>query len=105
VPRTYRVIIFDQAFSDIDHIVEYVSTDSPQNAANVIGMLLNAIHSLTEFPHRFAVLEARRDPALAVRSMPVSSFVVYYRIDDRLGVVRVLGVSHGSRRRPRRFRP
>jgi plasmid stabilization system protein ParE len=55
-------------------------------------------------PHRYKVHEHRKDPSLAVRSMPVPPFIVYYRVDDVRLSVRVLSVRHGARRQPRRFK-
>jgi plasmid stabilization system protein ParE len=36
--------------------------------------------------------------------MPVSPFIVYYRVDDKRGAVRILTVRHGARRQPQRWK-
>jgi hypothetical protein len=54
-------------------------------------------------PHRYRVVQGASRPMRAVRRMPVPPFLVYYRIDDTTHVVRILTITHGSRRQPRRF--
>jgi len=54
-------------------------------------------------PRRYRVVGGSRQPKRAVRRMPVSSYLVYYRIDDDQQVVRILSVWHGARRQPKRF--
>jgi plasmid stabilization system protein ParE len=104
LPERYRVIIPPKASNDLVEICAYIEQDSPQNAASVAQMILDAIDSLDILPHRFKVHEHRRDPAKTVRSMPVPPFIVYYRVDDVRHAVRILHVRHGHRRQPRRFR-
>jgi len=54
-------------------------------------------------PRRYRVVGGSRQPKHAVRRTPVSSYLVYYRIDDDQQVVRILSVWHGARRQPKRF--
>jgi plasmid stabilization system protein ParE len=102
--RFYRVILLPAAFADLDRITDYIKQDSPQNAAVVLDLLWQATQSLSQFPQRYKFHERRRDQALAVHSMPVPPFVVYYRIDEGSAVVRILTVRHGRRKQPKRFR-
>jgi len=104
MPARYHTIILPQAASDLTEICTRIEQDSPQNAALVAQRLLDAIDSLELLPHRYKVHEHRTDPTKRVHSMPVSSFIIYYRIDDASTTVRVLHVRHGVRRQPRHFR-
>ena len=104
MPTRYRVIVLPRAFADLDSILGHVAVSSPQGASTVVDQLWRAMQGLQEFPHRCKVHEHRKDPALAVRSMPVWPYIVYYRVDDATRGVRILTVRHGSRRQPRRFR-
>src|SRR5579863_6474040 len=100
----YRVIVLPRAFDDLNKILDFIAGRSPQNAVTTIDRLWRAMNSLIILPHRFKVHEHRRDTSKTVRSMPVPPFIIYYRVDDMLRVVRILSVWHGSRRQPRRFR-
>lgn len=104
MPDHYRVRIVPRASDDIVGICTYIEQQSPQNAASVARELLAAIDSLEIFPHRFKVHENRKDPTKTVHSMPVPPFIVYYRVVDRLRIVQVVTVRHGSQRQPKRFR-
>jgi plasmid stabilization system protein ParE len=100
----YHIRAMPRASSDIVSICSHIEKDSPQNAAKVAKVLLDAIDSLEIFPHRYKVHEHRKDPAKTVHSMPVPPFIVYYRIAERSRMVEVLTVLHGRRKQPRRFK-
>jgi plasmid stabilization system protein ParE len=103
VPQNYAVNVVEMAEGDLDEIDEYIFSDSPQNARAVKEELRTAIRSLSIFPQRFKVFEANRNPDEVVRSMPVTSCVVFYRIIESASIVEVLTVRRGTRDRPARF--
>jgi plasmid stabilization system protein ParE len=51
----YRVLVLSEAFSDLHKILDHIAAESPANAAAVVGQLWEALHSLAEFPHRYAI--------------------------------------------------
>ena len=97
---TYAVRITPRALADLDAVFEYISRTSPQSAAEMIRTLLNAIDGLDVLPYRFAVPRVGVTRGAQVRSMPVSPYLVRYRVDERRKAVYVLRVRHGARRRP-----
>ena len=103
MPAHYQVRMLPEASGNLIAIHEHIEKDSPQNATAVARMLIDAIDSLEQFPHRYKVHRSATDPDLVVRSMPVPPFIVYYRVDESDRVVEVMTVRHGSRRRPRRL--
>jgi plasmid stabilization system protein ParE len=82
----------------LQEIFEYIEQHSPQNAAEMIERLLDAIDSLEMFPHRFKVVQNTDEAEAEVRSMPVKPFLVRYHVDDADHVVTILSVRHGARR-------
>jgi plasmid stabilization system protein ParE len=104
MPVSYRVVIMPRASANIVEMCTRIERTSPQNAALVATRLVEAIDSLEQLPHRYPVHERRRDPAKAVRSMPVPPFIIYYRVAETKQAVEVLTVRHGARRQPKRFR-
>jgi plasmid stabilization system protein ParE len=99
----YHVTIMPRASDDIIRICEHIERDSPQNAATVAQVLLDAIDSLDQFPSRYKVHGSKRDPVHLVRSMPVPPIIVYYRVTEPRRLVQVLTVRHGHQRQPRSF--
>jgi plasmid stabilization system protein ParE len=99
----YRVIITPRAGGDLEAIYDYIARESAQNAATMITRILDALEPLKQFPHRTVV--ERQDHKLRhpVRSLPVSPYIIYFRVLDDDRVIRVLHVRHGARRQPRRF--
>ena len=103
VASSFQVILSARAFADLDGIVDYIKADSPLNAARVLDRLWESMQSLKDLPHRYPVIAYLRDPERSVRRMPVPPYLVYYRIVENLGVVRILTVRHGRQRQPRKF--
>jgi toxin ParE1/3/4 len=99
----YRLIISPEASEDLQALHGFIARDSPDNAARMVERILEAIEKLKLFPHR-TVLE-RQNPKLKypVRTLPVKPYVVYFRVIDEQGMIRVLKIHHGSRRRARKF--
>jgi plasmid stabilization system protein ParE len=102
-PVTYRVIISPRAYKRLNEIFDQIRRDSPANAVRVVTAITDAIEALSSLPHRYTVVERRRDPDKVVRLMPVPPYVVYYRVNDALRSVGVITVLHGHQRRPHRF--
>ena len=99
MPDRYRVNYSSNAVSELEDIVRYIEQDSPQNAVAMINRLLDAVDSLGLLPHRYPVIQD--SDALfgrEVRSMPVSSYLVRYHVDDSRKVVTLLAVRHGARK-------
>ena len=99
----YRVIASPRAAAELDEIQAYIAQDSPAGAATVMARLREAMQSLEALPHRYPIYQGKRRPATAVRRLPVSPYLIYYRIDDQAHVVSVVTVRHGARKPPRRF--
>jgi plasmid stabilization system protein ParE len=99
----YDVRITKTASSDLVEIHQFIEQDSPQNAAEMIGRLFESIDALELLPYRYKVHQLSKQPDRVIRSMPVPPYVVYYRVLEGAGVVRILTVRHGARRKPRRF--
>jgi|SRR5688572_19458862 len=103
MPQTYRVLLAKRAATDLEEIFDRIAKDSPGNAARVIDRILTAIDGLKTFPHRNLVAEQDPTAAHPLRSMPVQSWIVFFRVLDQHHVVRVLRVRHGARRRLKRY--
>ncbi len=101
-PR-YRVIISPRALDDLQEIHTYIESQSPGNAAGMLGELLAAFDALELLPHRYPIYSARRQPSEAVRRMPVWPYLIYYQVNDATYAVRIVTIRHGSRRQPRHF--
>jgi plasmid stabilization system protein ParE len=68
----------------------------------LVEQILDDIESLKIFPHRNVVQPARgANPPL--RSLPLGSYVVYFRVLEETRVVRVARVRHGAQQRPYHF--
>jgi plasmid stabilization system protein ParE len=99
----FQIVILPEASSNILEVWTYIHTDSPQNAALVLGRFFKAIDSLEHFPRRCRVHRSTRDPSRVVRAMSVSSFIVYYRIRESDRIIEILTIRRSAQRQPRRF--
>ena len=103
MPPAYHLILSPGAAADLQAIHEYISKDSPDYAAKMVGRILDAIGTLELFPHRNLIERRSAKIKHPVRSLPVKPYIVYFRVLDQQQAVRILAVRHGARRRPRRF--
>lgn len=103
MPPSFHIILSPEAAADLQSLHEYISKDSPQNAANVVGRILDAIATLETFPHRNIVESKSRKIKDPVRSLPVKPYIVYFRVLESQQAVRILTVRHAARRPPQRF--
>ena len=67
----------------------------------MVARILDAIDTLDTFPHRNVVAGQKPGLSKPVRSLPAWPYVVFFRVHDDHGVVRILRVRHGARRRPK----
>jgi plasmid stabilization system protein ParE len=103
MPPTFRIILSAEAAADLQAIHDYVAHDSPQNAATLVGRILDSIDLLENFPYRTVPPRRSRKVKYPVRTLPVRPYVVYFRVIDDEQVVRILTVRHGARRPPKRL--
>jgi plasmid stabilization system protein ParE len=103
MPARYRILLSKRVAADVESIFKHIAQHSEQNAGKMVERILGAIAGLKTFPHRNVVAGQRRGLKNPVRSLPVQSYLVLFRVIDEQKIVRVLRVRHGAMRRPRRF--
>lgn len=97
----YRLILMKRALRDLQLILAFVARKSPAYAPVVVERILQAIETLEIFPHHnVAMVDNQKWP---IRSLPVMSYLVFFRVDDDRKVVRILRIRHGARKPLRRF--
>jgi toxin ParE1/3/4 len=85
------------ARSDLDHIFDWISKDSPVNAALVIGRILDAMeNTIAHSP-----FIGRKGKADGTREWPVqnSPYIVVYEVSRTEEKVTVVAVMHGAQNR------
>lgn len=96
---TYRVVLTDQADSDLRGIYEYIAFSllEPENAAGQLARLEESILKLSEMPGKFKLYEKEPWRSRRLHQMPVDHFNVFYILDDEEKIVIVLRVIYGGR--------
>jgi len=80
-----KVIISRAAEMDMVDIGDWIARDSDRAAGRMITRILVAIEGLTRYPLRYPVIES-----LNVRKRPIGDYVILYRVDDAVRIVRIL---------------
>jgi len=96
----YRVRLTQQALDDLQGIYDAIAKDSPQNAAGMVGRILDSIDLLEVFPHRTVVERLSASLRYPVRSLPVKPYVIYFRVIEDERVVVIRHIRHGAREPP-----
>lgn len=100
---SYRIVLSKRVASDLESIFRHISKESPAHAPVSISKILDACGSLRLFPHHNVVEGQSPRSKHPVRSLPVGSYVVFFRVIESQRAVRVIHVRHGAGRRPKRF--
>jgi plasmid stabilization system protein ParE len=98
MPAVYLIRFTRDAAGQLRDIFNFIEQDSPQNSSRMMARIVKAIDALSQFPHRYKVLENIKTYGEEVRSMPVPPYLVRYHVDDARVCVTILSVRHGSRR-------
>jgi len=99
----YRIHITDRALHNLEAISNYISTDSPQNAARMVRRILDGIDDLAFMPKRFRIAGRSRKLGNVIHARVVRPYIVYYRVDDSPKYVFITEVRHGARLQPDSF--
>lgn len=84
-----KVFFTDAAKADLFSIDLTISRDNPATAERFAGKLRAACEGLGELPERFQI-----DAGTGLRRRPVSGYLIFYAVSDRVEIVRIL---HGAR--------
>ncbi|TWU12167.1 Toxin ParE1 [Symmachiella macrocystis] len=91
--RGYR--LSPQAQSDLDQIWDFIAADNPKAASNVIHKFDARFQMLVRQP---LIGESREELLSGLRSFPVGSYVIYYRLlSTGRYAVEIARVLHGAR--------
>ena len=89
----YQVILTAKARGDLRAIAAYISHDDPSAAVRFTGQLLDDAESLGQSPYRGT--QVRQRPG--VRRIVHRSYLIYYRVEENAGIIRILRAWHGAR--------
>jgi len=94
-----RVIIDEEAYSDLERIYVWIAKDNPTAASSVIDRILAAIGHLGRLPHTGHPGRARDTFEWVVAKLP---YVIVYEIPAGHDRIIITGVFHGAQqnRRP-----
>jgi plasmid stabilization system protein ParE len=95
----WEVVFAPRSESDLAKIVSYIANDDPAAAIRFGETLINKAESLADVPGMGPLLPGKAN----TRFLPVGSYLIIYRPDERRRIVRILRFWHSARRqRPTR---
>ena len=89
-----RVKRTDTADVDVLEILEYIATDSAQQAKRLVNELERAMKMLAEYPN---MGRERVELSRGLMSFPVGNYIIFYRKLTTGQGIEVARVLHGSR--------
>jgi plasmid stabilization system protein ParE len=92
----FKVAFSKNALKEIEAIQQFIGEDDPERAREVCDELFKKAISLNLFPYRHALCPHRDN----VRKVPVSPYLIYYRINERKRRVTILHFWHSARQHP-----
>jgi len=94
----FKVILTDQAISDLKEIVEFVSKDDPQAAKKLGDALIEKALSLTRFPERDRVVPELGEEK--TREVSLRPYRIIYDVEKAWREVYVIRFWHAARGEP-----
>ena len=88
-----KVVLTDEAFSDLESIADYIAQDNPARARSFVAELLDRAHGLAGMAEGFPLVP--RYAHLGIRRRVHGSYLIFYRTDA--DSVIVLHILHGAR--------
>lgn len=85
---SYKLRILPAAQKDMQEIVDYVNTLSPQAAFRLYDDIVEGILSLSEMPMRQTLLKAPELRLKGYRALQVKNYMVFYVVLDNVVQIR-----------------
>ena len=88
-----KVILTEEARSDLEQIGDYIAQDNPVRAASFVQELIDKARQLGELPSGFPFVP--RYERLGIRRRTHGNYAIFYRVEaDSVSVIHIL---HGAR--------
>lgn len=96
----YEVMLYPQAFCDIDHIYAYIAREklSPENAKKQTDRIWKAIRLLEQFPDTHQDRLVGRYAGKGYKQLIIDNYIAIFKIDKTLKKVYVLTVQYHAKR-------
>lgn len=101
--RLYKVLLSDDALSDLDDIHRRIEFDSRQNADAFVARLVDRALALELMPSAYRAVGRSRSTNAVVHVTHEGPYLIYYHVIESPPRVTVTEFRHGHRRQPRRF--
>ena len=100
VDREYEVRLTPRADAAIEATAAYIRDEqrSPQNASAWLVRVYAAVDGLAFLPQRHGSAEENGQRSYEIRQVILDSHLVIFTVNERTGIVHVLGVRHAARR-------
>ena len=83
-----KVVVAPAVRRDLVEIGTWIARDKPRAADRMVDRLLSAAKGLSRYPLRYPSAGLR-----GLRKRPVGGYLIFYRVDDDINVVRILNAA------------
>jgi len=91
----FKIFLSPEALSDLEQIVAFIAPHNPAAAERMGNHLLDAAHSLHQFPERGRVVPEFRQVEL--REIVIQSYRIIYRVRDCEASIEIVRFWHAAR--------
>jgi addiction module RelE/StbE family toxin len=88
-----RIIWSEEAWSDLESIIEYISKDSEYYAVNFVNKIIDTVEILEIFPEAGRIVPEYNNPQL--REIIYKNYRIVYKVSKNIN--EILTVFHGSK--------
>ena len=91
----YNIRIYKSAIRDLEDIIDYINTLSPDAALRQYDNIINQIGTLSEMPERCQLLKNKHLMLKGYRGLIIDNYVVFFVVKD--DVVQIRRVIYSKR--------
>lgn len=84
------------ALNDLEALAEYIALDNADAASNLVRQVFLRVSILTQHPKLGSIIPELR-PSIRYRQLVEHPCRIFYRYDQRLGKIYILGVMRGEK--------
>ena len=96
--KKYNIKYLPSAQQDLNEIISYLQTDSPEYGEKLIDKIDNEISQLKSFPYKGKTPEDENLKNKRYRMIIIDNYIIFYVIFENDETVEIRRIIHGKRR-------
>jgi len=94
----YQINYLPVAKKDLNNIIDYIQTDNPDAALNLLNEIDKSISQLTRFPYKGKIPEDNHLQSKGYHMLVINNYILFYIVYENIKEVEIRRILHGRRK-------